>query len=116
MDTFRSMTFLRRVLLIDAVSSAFMGAALLTLSGLFASLCNLPETLLVESGYALVPFAAFVGYLATRSTPPRSAASTSPPPRSWGGPGWSSSSAPTSTCRFRGRSPVQWSGDRAADS
>lgn len=72
MDTFRSMTFLRRVLLIDAVSSAFMGAALLTLSGLFSSLCSLPETLLIESGLALAPFAAFVGYLASRSTPPRS--------------------------------------------
>ena len=74
MDTFRSMTFLRRVLLIDAVSSAFMGAALLTLSGLFSSLCSLPETLLIESGLALAPFAAFVAYLASRSTPPRSSA------------------------------------------
>jgi hypothetical protein len=72
MDTFRSMTFLRRVLLIDAVSSAFMGAALLALSGLLAPLFDLPANLLLESGIVLVPFAAFVGYLASRSTPPRS--------------------------------------------
>jgi hypothetical protein len=72
MDTFRSMTFLRRVLLIDAVSSAFMGAALLALSGLLAPLFDLPANLLLESGIVLVPFAAFVGYLASRPTPPRS--------------------------------------------
>src|SRR5512138_946382 len=61
MDTFRSMTFLRKVLLLDAVSSALMGAALLALSGLFAALLDLPATLLLESGFVLVPFAAFVG-------------------------------------------------------
>lgn len=72
METFRSMTFLRRVLLVDAISSALMGAALLTLTDLFASLCNLPSQLLMESGLALLPFAAFVGYLASRLAPPRS--------------------------------------------
>jgi hypothetical protein len=71
METFRSMTFLRRVLLIDAITSALMGVALLTLTDLFVSLLNLPSYLLIESGGALLPFAAFVGYLASRAAPPR---------------------------------------------
>lgn len=67
MTTIQSSTFLRRVLLLDAVSSGAMGVLLLTCSGLLAGLLNLPAGLLNEAGLVLVPFALAVGFLGTRS-------------------------------------------------
>lgn len=67
MTTIQSSTFLRRVLLLDAVSSGAMGVLLLTCSGLLAGLLNLPPGLLNEAGLVLVPFALAVGFLGTRS-------------------------------------------------
>jgi hypothetical protein len=67
MTTIQPATFLRRVLLLDAVSSGAMGILLLTCSGLLAGLLNLPAELLSEAGIVLVPFALAVGFLGTRT-------------------------------------------------
>jgi hypothetical protein len=71
MQTQRSYSFLRRVLMLDALASGAMGAGLLLLAPVAASLLELPEALLRETGIVLIPFAAFVGYLASRAQPPR---------------------------------------------
>ena len=64
-------TFLRRVLTLDAVSSAAMGALLLLALSPLTGLLGLPRPLLLGSGLSLLPFAALVGWLATRELPPR---------------------------------------------
>jgi hypothetical protein len=71
MNAIRTLSFLRQVLVIDAVSAGAMGVALWALAGPLGTLTNLPEALLAEAGLVLFPFAAFVGYLASRSVPPR---------------------------------------------
>lgn len=73
MTTIQASTFLRRVLLLDAVSSGAMGILLLTCSGLLAGLLGLPAELLREAGLALVPFALAVGFLGTRARLARAA-------------------------------------------
>ena len=67
MTTIQAATFLRRVLVLDSVSSGAMGILLLTCSGMLSGLLELPAELLSEAGLALVPFALAVGFLATRS-------------------------------------------------
>ena len=67
MTTIQASTFLRRVLLLDSVSSGAMGVLLLTCSGMLTGLLNLPAELLHEAGLVLVPFAVAVGFLSTRS-------------------------------------------------
>lgn len=67
MTAIQSSTFLRRVLLLDSVSSGAMGILLLTCSGLLAGLLNLPAELLREAGMVLVPFALAIGFLGTRT-------------------------------------------------
>lgn len=64
-------TFLRRVLTLDAVTSAAMGALLLLAMSPLTGLLGLPRPLLLWAGLSLLPFAAFVGWLATRELPPR---------------------------------------------
>lgn len=64
-------TFLRRVLGLDAVLSAVMGAVMALAVGPLSSLLSLPASLLTWAGLSLLPFAAFVGWLATRELPPR---------------------------------------------
>jgi hypothetical protein len=66
-----TLSFLRRVLWLDALSAAAMGIALLTLCGPLADWLALPLHLLREAGIALLPFAAFVAFLASRAQPPR---------------------------------------------
>jgi hypothetical protein len=61
-----SPTFLRRVLAIDAVSSGAMGLGLVLLAPALAAILGLPAELLREAGWVLLPFAAFVGFLALR--------------------------------------------------
>jgi len=63
------LSFLRRVLLLDAVASGAMGVALLALASVLAPILDLPQALLREAGIVLLPFAAFVGCLASRETP-----------------------------------------------
>ena len=63
--------FLRRVLALDAISSAAMGALLLLALSPLTGLLGLPRPLLLWAGLSLLPFAALVGWLATRELPPR---------------------------------------------
>jgi hypothetical protein len=63
--------FLRRALLADAIFSG-AGAVGFTLgAALFASLLNLPEALLRETGLFLVAYAIVVGWLGTRQAMPK---------------------------------------------
>ena len=63
------MSFLRRVLTLDALTSAVMGAVLLLAP--LSSLLGVQPSLLKWAGLSLLPFAAFVGWLASREMPPR---------------------------------------------
>jgi hypothetical protein len=71
MTTARALSFLRRVLLVDAVAAAAMGVGMLTLAPWLGALLGLPQGLLREAGILLLPFAGFVGFLASREAPPR---------------------------------------------
>ena len=59
-------TFLRRALLADAIFSGVAAVGFTFGAGAFASLFNLPEALLRETGLFLIAYAAFVGWLGTR--------------------------------------------------
>ena len=62
--------FLRRALLADAIFSG-VSAVLLSLgASALASLLNLPEALLRETGLFLIAYAALVGWLGTRQSMP----------------------------------------------
>lgn len=74
MTPIRSSAFLRRVLTIDAVFSGVSGIAMIAFAAAFANLLQLPVELISEAGIILVPFAAFaafVGFVASRSEPAR---------------------------------------------
>lgn len=73
MSSIRSFSFLRRVLLVDAVSSGAMGLGLLAGADALSGVLRLPASLLTEAGIVLLPFAAFVGLLASREAPARTA-------------------------------------------
>jgi hypothetical protein len=73
MSSIRSFPFLRRVLLVDAVSSGAMGLGLLAGADPLSDIVRLPANLLTEAGIVLLPFAAFVGFLASRAAPARAA-------------------------------------------
>src|SRR3979411_529704 len=63
--------FLRRAILADAIFSG-VSAVLLTFgAGALASLLNLPEALLRETGLFLVAYAALVGWLGTPPSMPK---------------------------------------------
>ena len=61
-------TFLRRVLMLDAVATAATGLMLTFGASLTKDLLGLPQSLMQYAGVSLLPFAALVGYLATRAT------------------------------------------------
>lgn len=63
--------FLRRALLADAVFSGVSAIGLTFGAGAFASLFNLPEMLLQETGLFLVAYAALVGWLGSRPMVPK---------------------------------------------
>ena len=71
MTSIRASSLLRRVLIVDAVSSGAMGIAMIAFAELLANLLQLPVELLSEAGIVLLPFAAFVGFVASRSEPAR---------------------------------------------
>ena len=58
--------FLRRALIADAVFSGVAALGFTFGAGTFASLFNLPEALLRETGLFLIGYAAFVGWLGSR--------------------------------------------------
>jgi hypothetical protein len=60
--------FLRRALLADAIFSGVSAVLLTSGAGALASLLNLPEALLRETGLFLVAYAALVGWLGTRQS------------------------------------------------
>ena len=60
--------FLRRVLLADGLASGSTGLLLALAAGPLADLLGLSTTLLRTTGVILLPFAAFVLWLATRPT------------------------------------------------
>lgn len=63
-------TFLRRVLAVDAIGAAVSAIALIAGAEALAPLLGLPAALIESAGIAFLPFAAFVGWLASRETPP----------------------------------------------
>ena len=71
MTSIRASSPLRRVLVVDAVTSGAMGVAMIAFAELFASLLQLPVELVSEAGIVLLPFAAFVGFVASRPEPTR---------------------------------------------
>ena len=65
--------FLRHVLLADAGISATVGALMAAGAGPLQRLTGLPATLLIPAGLALLPYAAYLVWAATRRTLPRAA-------------------------------------------
>jgi hypothetical protein len=63
--------FLRRAVLADAIFSGVSAAGLTFGAGAFASLLNLPEALLQETGLFLIAYTILVGWLGTRPAVPR---------------------------------------------
>jgi len=66
MQLFRTSTFLRRVLFADAATCLAAGLLMMLGAGLFTQLLGLPVELLFYAGISLLPFTAFLVYLATR--------------------------------------------------
>lgn len=62
-------TFLRRALLADAVFSGVAALGFTFGAGAFATLFNLPEALLRETGLFLIAYTALVGWLARTAVP-----------------------------------------------
>lgn len=73
MSQSRPSSFLRRVLVADAVTSGATGLLMVVAAGLLESQLAVPAALLRYAGLGLLPFAAFVGWLATRETVSRAA-------------------------------------------
>lgn len=70
----RSPSLLRQALIGDALASGATGLLLLTAAAPLAALFGLPEPLLRMAGAVLLPFAAIVGWIGSRTPPPRAAA------------------------------------------
>jgi len=66
--------FLRRVWWADAAVSAVVGVAMAAAAAPLSALTGLPERLLAAAGLALLPYAAFLAWLATRQRVQRVAA------------------------------------------
>jgi hypothetical protein len=66
MQLIRNSTFLRRVLFADAATSFAAGLAMIFGSSLLGQLLGLPVTLLHYAGMSLLPFTAFLVFLASR--------------------------------------------------
>lgn len=65
------MTFLRRVLFLDAATCIAAGLLMLLGAGLLADMLGLPEMLLRFAGLSLLPFAGLLLYLGAQAEPPR---------------------------------------------
>lgn len=66
-------TFLRRVLIADAVISGTTGVLMLAAAGPLSRILEVPSSLLTSAGVSLLPFMAFLIWLCTRASVPRSA-------------------------------------------
>ena len=67
----RHTSLLRRALAADAIGSGTLGIALIVAAGPFAQLFGLTESMLSVVGLLLLPWAAWTGWLALQSDPPR---------------------------------------------
>ncbi len=74
LDVVHPDSFLRRVWWADAAISAVVGAVMAAAAGPLSTLIGMPERLLAAAGLALLPYAAFLAWLATRQGVPRVAA------------------------------------------
>jgi hypothetical protein len=63
----QSSVFLRRILFVDAATSAIVGLSMAIGADFLAPLLGLPVMLLREAGLVLLPFAVLVTYAATRA-------------------------------------------------
>lgn len=70
-NLFNHPQFLRRVLLVDAVAGAGMGALLIAAAAPLSTLLGLPVALLQGASAILLPFAVFLAWLALRVEQPR---------------------------------------------
>ena len=66
-------SFLRTVLMLDAVASGATGLLLIVGAGLLEPWLSLPVALMRTAGFILVPYVAFVAFVGTRETISRSA-------------------------------------------
>ena len=66
MSVQQSSHFLRRVLILDAVASGAIAALLVAAAGLIHGMLGLPLSLLRGAGLVLLPYVAFVAFVATR--------------------------------------------------
>jgi hypothetical protein len=66
-------TFLRRALIADAVISGTTGVLMLAAAAPLARILGVPTALLSSAGVSLLPFVAFLIWLCTRASVPRSA-------------------------------------------
>ncbi|HVJ62555.1 MAG TPA: hypothetical protein VM555_07560, partial [Tahibacter sp.] len=66
-NLFNHPQFLRRVLLVDAVAGAGMGALMLAAAAPLSTLLGLPAALLQGASAILLPFAVFLAWLALRA-------------------------------------------------
>lgn len=73
MSQIETSTFLRRVLVLDAVSCAGLGLLLVTFSGWLSGVLSLPVALLQQASMVLLPFALLLAFLSTRAQLPRAA-------------------------------------------
>ncbi len=73
MTAIQTSTFLRRILVLDAVSCAGMGLLLVTFSGWLSGVLSLPVGLLQQASAVLLPFALLLAFLSTRARLPRAA-------------------------------------------
>src|SRR5690349_5655126 len=73
MSTIETCTFLRRILLLDAVSCVGLGLLLVTFGGGLSGLLNLPVALLQQASIVLLPFGLLLAFLSTRTRLPRAA-------------------------------------------
>jgi hypothetical protein len=73
MSTIHPSRFLRGVLLADAAASGATGLLLIAGAGLLEGLLGLPVALMREAGLVLIPYVAFVIWVATRERVARGA-------------------------------------------
>ena len=73
MSSFPPSTLLRYALIGDAVASGATGLLMAAGAGFLTGLLGLPEPLLRSAGLVLLPYAAVIGYLGTRTTLSRGA-------------------------------------------
>jgi hypothetical protein len=68
MSVIPTSSFLRSVLLVDAVATTATGLLLVVASNFLSPILGLPASFLAAAGLPLLPFAAYVGWLGTRPT------------------------------------------------